>query len=29
LQAAYAPWLPLTVADEEDGWVLLTGTAPA
>lgn len=27
LQAAYAPWLPLSVADEEDGWVLLTGTA--
>ena len=23
LQAAYAPWLPLQVADTEDGWVLL------
>ena len=24
LQAAYAPWLALSVADEEDGWVLMT-----
>ncbi len=24
LQAAYAPWLALDVADQEDGWVLLT-----
>ncbi len=28
LQAAYAPWLSLAVADEEDGWVLLSGRAP-
>jgi ribosomal protein L11 methyltransferase len=27
LQAAYAPWLELSVADEDDGWVLLTGTS--
>ncbi|MEN9628426.1 MAG: ribosomal protein methyltransferase [Pseudomonadota bacterium] len=27
LQAAYAPWLRLEVADEEDGWVLLSGTS--
>ena len=26
LQAAYAPWLELSVADEVDGWVLLSGT---
>ena len=24
LRAAYAPWLLLTVADEEDGWILMT-----
>ncbi|CAM3543868.1 50S ribosomal protein L11 methyltransferase [Paracidovorax anthurii] len=24
LQAAYAPWLPLQVADREDGWILMT-----
>ncbi len=24
LRAAYAPWLALAVADEEDGWVLMT-----
>jgi ribosomal protein L11 methyltransferase len=29
LQAAYAPWLALQVADEQEGWVLLTGTAPS
>lgn len=29
LTAAYAPWLVLSVADEEDGWVLMTATAPA
>lgn len=29
LQAAYAPWLQLQVADEQDGWVLLTGSAAA
>jgi len=28
LQAAYAPWLALSVADEQEGWVLLTGSAP-
>ncbi|MCA0244964.1 MAG: 50S ribosomal protein L11 methyltransferase [Proteobacteria bacterium] len=27
LQAAYAPWLALQVADEQEGWVLLSGTA--
>jgi ribosomal protein L11 methyltransferase len=25
LQEAYAPWLTLTVADQEDGWILMTG----
>jgi ribosomal protein L11 methyltransferase len=25
LKAAYAPWLLLSVADEEEGWVLLSG----
>jgi ribosomal protein L11 methyltransferase len=25
LTAAYQPWLRLSVADEEDGWVLMTG----
>lgn len=29
LQAAYAPWLQLQVTDEQDGWVLLTGSAAA
>lgn len=24
LKAAYAPWLPLEVADAEDGWILMT-----
>ena len=24
LKAAYAPWLPLQVADAEDGWILMT-----
>ena len=28
LQAAYAPWLQLNVADAEEGWVLLSGTRP-
>jgi ribosomal protein L11 methyltransferase len=27
LQAAYVPWLDLTIADEDDGWVLLSGHA--
>lgn len=27
LQEAYAPWLALTVADSEDGWILMTGQA--
>ena len=26
LQAVYAPWLPIAVADEDDGWILMTGT---
>ena len=25
LKAAYAPWLTLTVADRDEGWVLMTG----
>ena len=29
LHAIYAPWLPLTVADTEDDWVLLSGARPA
>jgi ribosomal protein L11 methyltransferase len=29
LQAAYAPWLPLQVSDEEDGWILMTATRMA
>ena len=24
LKEAYAPWLPLEVADTEDGWILMT-----
>jgi ribosomal protein L11 methyltransferase len=28
LQAAYAPWLSLTVADSEDGWILMTAQRP-
>jgi ribosomal protein L11 methyltransferase len=26
LTTAYSPWMALTVADEEDGWVLMTGS---
>jgi ribosomal protein L11 methyltransferase len=26
LAAAYAPWLALSVVDEDDGWILMTGT---
>jgi ribosomal protein L11 methyltransferase len=26
LQAAYAPWCKLSVADEQEGWILLTAT---
>jgi ribosomal protein L11 methyltransferase len=29
LTEAYAPWLALSVADEEDGWVLMTAHRPA
>jgi ribosomal protein L11 methyltransferase len=29
LQAAYAPWLALQVADTEDGWILMTAQATA
>lgn len=29
LQEAYAPWVSLTVADQEDGWILMTAAAPA
>lgn len=28
LQAAYAPWLALTVADAEDGWILMAAQRP-
>ncbi|WP_295856578.1 50S ribosomal protein L11 methyltransferase [uncultured Xylophilus sp.] len=28
LQAAYAPYLAIEVADEEDGWILMTGRRP-
>ena len=28
LQAAYAPHLALSVADEQDGWILMTATRP-
>jgi len=27
LKAAYAPWCALSVADERDGWILMTGVA--
>lgn len=27
LTAAYAPWLALSVADREDGWILMAGTS--
>ena len=23
---SYAPWVPLSVSDEEDGWILMTAT---
>ena len=29
LKAVYAPWIQLDVADSEDGWILMTATAPA
>lgn len=29
LIAAYAPWVPLSVADTREGWVCLSGTKPA
>ncbi|MEO5883020.1 MAG: 50S ribosomal protein L11 methyltransferase, partial [Caldimonas sp.] len=29
LQAAYAPWLALEVADQDDGWILMTGWQPS
>ena len=29
LQAAYAPWLALAVAEQDDGWILLTGRRSA
>ena len=29
LKAAYAPWLILSVSDEEDGWILMTAQRPA
>ncbi|HSC64321.1 MAG TPA: 50S ribosomal protein L11 methyltransferase [Caldimonas sp.] len=29
LRSAYAPWLELDVADEDDGWILLAGTRTA
>ena len=29
LKAAYAPWMVLEVADNEDGWILMTAQSPA
>ncbi len=29
LTAAYAPWIDLAVADQEDGWILMTGQGRA
>lgn len=29
LRASYAPWLALSVADEQEGWILMTGSRPA
>jgi ribosomal protein L11 methyltransferase len=29
LKAAYAPWMALTVSDEEDGWILMTARRSA
>ncbi len=29
LKASYAPWLTLEVADQDDGWILMTGIRPA
>ena len=29
LKVAYAPWLTLSVSDEEDGWILMTAQRPA
>ncbi|MCE9660178.1 MAG: 50S ribosomal protein L11 methyltransferase [Burkholderiales bacterium] len=29
LKASYAPWLALEVADQDDGWILMTGARPA
>ena len=29
LALAYAPWLAIRVADEEDGWILMTGRSKA
>ena len=28
LQQAYAPYVSLQVTDREDGWILMTATAP-
>ena len=28
IAAAYAPWLPLAVADAEEGWILMCGRSP-
>jgi len=29
LRASYAPWLALEVAEEDDGWILMTGARPS
>jgi len=29
LRAAYAPWLAIEVAEEDDGWILMAGRAPS
>ena len=29
IRAAYAPWMVVDVADEDEGWILMTGSRPA
>jgi ribosomal protein L11 methyltransferase len=29
LRNSYAPWLGLDIADQDDGWILMTGVRPA
>jgi ribosomal protein L11 methyltransferase len=28
ITAAYAPWMDMTVADQDEGWILMTGRKP-